>query len=57
MVEAARAGGTALPAGPAPMIPSPVHAALDNTGIALFRLLGIVAMARYGWGLLAISPC
>ena len=53
MVEAARAAGTALPAGPAPMIPNPAYAALDNLGIALFVLLVILGMAKYGKGFMA----
>lgn len=39
MVEAARAAGTALPAGPPPMIPNPADAALDKRGIAAGTLL------------------
>jgi uracil-xanthine permease len=52
-VEAARAAGAALPAGPAPLIANPAYAALDNLGIAMFVLLVILAMARYGRGFLA----
>ena len=53
MVDAARAAGTALPAGPAPMIANPAYAALDNLGIALFVLVVILLMAKYGRGFLA----
>ena len=51
MVDAARAAGTALP--PTPMIANPAYAALDNLGIALFVLVVILLMAKYGRGFLA----
>jgi NCS2 family nucleobase:cation symporter-2 len=50
--QAAKAAGTALPAGPAPMIANPAYAALDNLGIALFVLVVILLMAKYGKGFL-----
>lgn len=53
LVEAAKAAGTALPAGPAPMVPNPQYAALDNLGIALFVLVVILLVAKYGKGFLA----
>ncbi|WP_019142857.1 nucleobase:cation symporter-2 family protein [Noviherbaspirillum massiliense] len=49
-VEAAKAAGTALPAGPAPMIPNPAYAALDNLGLAMFVLVVILLIAKYGKG-------
>lgn len=52
-VEAAKAAGAALPAGPVPMIANPAYAALDNLGIALFVLVVILLMAKYGRGFLA----
>lgn len=52
MVAAAKEAGTALPAGPAPMIPNPAYAALDNLGIALFVLVVILLVAKYGKGFL-----
>jgi NCS2 family nucleobase:cation symporter-2 len=51
-VAAAKAAGTALPAGPAPMIPNPSYAALDNLGIALFVLVVILLVNKYGRGFL-----
>jgi NCS2 family nucleobase:cation symporter-2 len=53
LVAAAKAAGTALPAGPAPMVPNPQYAALDNLGIALFVLVVILLVAKYGKGFLA----
>lgn len=50
MVAAAKEAGTAAPAGPAPMIPNPAYAALDNLGIALFVLVVILLVAKYGKG-------
>jgi NCS2 family nucleobase:cation symporter-2 len=52
LAAAAKAAGTALPAGPAPMIPNPAYAALDNLGIALFVLAVILLVAKYGKGFL-----
>ncbi|NEX62564.1 nucleobase:cation symporter-2 family protein [Noviherbaspirillum galbum] len=52
-VDAAKAAGAAIPAGPAPMIPNPAYAALDNLGIALFVLVVILVIAKHGKGFLA----
>jgi NCS2 family nucleobase:cation symporter-2 len=53
MVEAAKAAGTAVPPGPAPMIPNPAYASLDKLGIAMFVLVVIMLVAKYGKGFLA----
>lgn len=50
MVEAAKAAGTALPAGPAPLVPNPAYGALDNLGLALFVLVVTLLIAKYGKG-------
>ncbi|MBK4734901.1 purine permease [Noviherbaspirillum sp. DKR-6] len=39
-------------AGPAPMVPNPSYAALDNLGIALFVLVVILLVTKYGKGFL-----
>ena len=52
-VEAAKAAGTVPPAGPAPMVPNPAYAALDNLGIAAFVLAVILLIARFGKGFVA----
>jgi NCS2 family nucleobase:cation symporter-2 len=39
-------------AGPAPLIPNPAYAALDNLGIALFVLAVILLVTKYGRGFL-----
>lgn len=52
-VEAAKAAGTALPAGPAPMIPNPAYASLDNLALAMFVLVVILLIAKYGKGFFA----
>jgi NCS2 family nucleobase:cation symporter-2 len=49
-VAAAKAAGTALPAGPAPMIANPNYAALDNMAIAFFVLAVILLIAKYTKG-------
>jgi NCS2 family nucleobase:cation symporter-2 len=49
-VEAAKAAGTALPAGPAPMIANPAYGALDNLALAMFVLAVILLIAKYGKG-------
>lgn len=53
LVQAATAAGTAIPAGPAPMIANPNYAALDNLGIAMFVLVVIMLIAKYGKGFFA----
>ena len=52
-VAAAKAAGTVVPAGPAPMILNPNYAALDNLAIALFVLVAIMLIAKYGRGFIA----
>ena len=52
MAAAARQAGTAVPAGPAPMIANPAYGALDHLGIAMFVLLVILSVAKYGRGFL-----
>lgn len=52
-VAAAKAAGTAIPAGPAPMIANPAYAALDNLAIALFVLVTIMMIAKYTKGFIA----
>ncbi|MDP4299879.1 nucleobase:cation symporter-2 family protein [Leptothrix discophora] len=52
-VANAKAAGTALPVGAAPMIPNPNYAALDNMAIALFVLACILLIAKYGRGFIA----
>jgi NCS2 family nucleobase:cation symporter-2 len=52
-VAAAKAAGTAIPAGPAPMILNPNYAALDNLAIALFVLVAILAIAKFARGFVA----
>lgn len=46
-VEAAKAAGAALPAGPAPLINNPNYGALDNLGVALFVLVTILLITKY----------
>ncbi len=53
LIAAAKEAGAAVPAGPVPMIPNPAYAALDNLGIALFVLIVILLVARYGKGFFA----
>jgi len=52
-VAAAKAAGTALPAGPAPMVANPNYAALDNLAIAVFVLVAILLIAKFGRGFIA----
>jgi uric acid transporter len=52
-VAAAKAAGTALPAGAAPLIANPNYAALDNLAIALFVLAAIMLIAKFGRGFIA----
>ena len=52
MAAAAAQAGTAAPAGPAPMIANPAYGALDHLGIALFVLVVILLVAKYGRGFL-----
>ena len=52
-VAAAKAASAALPAGPAPMIPNPNYAALDNLAIALFVLAAILLIAKFARGFVA----
>ncbi|HSV55144.1 MAG TPA: nucleobase:cation symporter-2 family protein [Burkholderiaceae bacterium] len=52
-VAAAKAAGTAIPAGAAPMIANPAYAALDNMAIALFVLVTIMMIAKYTKGFIA----
>jgi NCS2 family nucleobase:cation symporter-2 len=52
-VAAAKAAGTAVPAGPAPMIANPAYAALDNMAIAVFVLVTIMMIAKYTRGFIA----
>ena len=52
-VAAAKAASAPLPAGPAPMIVNPNYGALDNLAIALFVLVAVMAIAKYGRGFLA----
>ncbi|CAN5891385.1 nucleobase:cation symporter-2 family protein [soil metagenome] len=52
-VAAAKAAGTAIPAGPAPMILNPNYAALDNLAIALFVLAAILLIAKFARGFVA----
>ena len=53
LVETAKLAGLTVPVGPAPMIPNPAYAALDNLGIALFVLVIILLVAKYARGFLA----
>ncbi|MGH8810224.1 MAG: solute carrier family 23 protein, partial [Noviherbaspirillum sp.] len=53
LVAAAKDAGTAIPAGPAPMIPNPAYASLDKLGIAMFVLIVILLIAKYGKGFLS----
>lgn len=53
LVEAAKAAGTALPVGPAPMIANPAYGALGNLGIAMFVLLVILLVAKFAKGFLS----
>ena len=52
-VAAAKAAGAVVPAGPAPMILNPNYAALDNLAIAMFVLVAIMLIAKYGRGFIA----
>jgi len=52
-VETAKAAGTSLPVGPAPLVPNPNYAALDNMGIALFVLVAILLITKYARGFVA----
>ena len=52
-IEAAKAAGTALPVGPAPLVPNPAYAALDNMGIATFVLIAILVITKYARGFVA----
>lgn len=52
-VAAAKEAGAAMPAGPVPMIPNPNYAALDNLGLAMFVLVVILLIAKYGRGFFA----
>ncbi|MBS0446735.1 MAG: purine permease [Proteobacteria bacterium] len=52
-VADAKAAGTAIPAGPAPMIANPSYAALDNLAIAIFVLAVIMLIAKFGRGFVA----
>jgi len=49
-VEAAKAAGAVLPAGPAPMIANPAYAAPENMLLALFVLAVILFVAKFGKG-------
>jgi NCS2 family nucleobase:cation symporter-2 len=52
-VKAAQAASAVPPAGPAPMVINPNYAALDNMGIAVFVLVAIMLIAKYGRGFIA----
>jgi uric acid transporter len=52
-VAVAKATGSVVPAGPAPMIANPAYAALDNMAIALFVLVTIMMIAKYTKGFIA----